>query len=232
MIFKQLFDIKSSTYTYLISSGKGREALIIDPVKENVGDYIKLLKELDLRLVKVIDTHIHADHVTSASALREITNCKVAGPANDNLKCRDINFRDKDSLTLGTSLEIKAFHTPGHTDTHFSYVIEHNDRKILFSGDALLIDACGRTDFQSGSSKELFNTIKKFFYSMPDDTRVYPAHDYNNKSCSTIFHQKNDNSLIDHKINLKNFVQKMNDLKLDKPKKIDIAVPKNNKCGT
>lgn len=232
MIFKQLFDIKSSTYTYLISSGKGREALIIDPVKENVGDYIKLLKALDLKLVKVIDTHIHADHVTSASALREITNCKVAGPANDNLKCRDINFRDKDSLTLGTSLEIKAFHTPGHTDTHFSYVIEHNDRKILFSGDALLIDACGRTDFQSGSSKELFNTIKKFFYSMPDDTRVYPAHDYNNKSCSTIFHQKNDNSLIDHKINLKNFVQKMNDLKLDKPKKIDIAVPKNNKCGT
>ena len=232
MLFKQLFENESCTYTYLISCPDKKEAVLIDPVIETIERDLHILKSLGLKLTYAIDTHIHADHVTSASALREITNCKVAGPANDNLKCRDINFKDKDSLTLGASLEIKAFHTPGHTDTHFSYVIEHNDRNILFSGDALLIDACGRTDFQSGSSRELFNTIKKFFYSMPDDTRVYPAHDYNNKSCSTIFHQKNDNSLIDHKINLKNFIQKMNDLKLDKPKKIDIAVPKNNKCGS
>tara|TARA_Y100001949_G_C15924088_1_gene302622 strand:+ start:337 stop:993 length:657 start_codon:yes stop_codon:yes gene_type:complete len=215
----------------MISCTNKKEAVLIDPVIETLDRDLQIINSLGLKLTYAIDTHIHADHVTSASALREITKCKVAGPANDKLKCRDINFLDNDSLIIGNSIKINAFHTPGHTDTHFSYSLNYNSEKMLFSGDALLIDACGRTDFQSGSSEVLFNTIKKIFYSMPDNTKVYPAHDYNNKSLSTIYHQKKDNELIDFDISLKNFIKKMNNLKLAKPKKIDIAVPRNNACG-
>tara|TARA_B100000965_G_C19534982_1_gene732928 strand:- start:404 stop:1060 length:657 start_codon:yes stop_codon:yes gene_type:complete len=215
----------------MISCTNKKEAVLIDPVIETLDRDLQIINSLGLKLTYAIDTHIHADHVTSASALREITKCKVAGPANDKLKCRDINFTDNDSLIIGNSIEINAFHTPGHTDTHFSYTLDFNSDKILFSGDALLIDACGRTDFQSGSSEVLYNTIKKIFYTMPDKTKVFPAHDYNNKNSSTIFHQKKDNELIDFNISLKNFIQKMNKLKLAKPKKIDIAVPRNNACG-
>ena len=231
MLFKQLFENESCTYTYMISCKNKKEAVLIDPVIETLDRDLQIINSLGLKLTYAIDTHIHADHVTSASALREITKCKVAGPANDKLKCRDINFLDNDSLIIGNSIKINAFHTPGHTDTHFSYSLNYNSEKMLFSGDALLIDACGRTDFQSGSSEVLFNTIKKIFYSMPDNTKVYPAHDYNNKSLSTIYHQKKDNELIDFDISLKNFIKKMNNLKLAKPKKIDIAVPRNNVCG-
>ena len=231
MLFKQLFENESCTYTYMISCTNKKEAVLIDPVIETLDRDLQIINSLGLKLTYAIDTHIHADHVTSASALREITKCKVAGPANDKLKCRDINFLDNDSLIIGNSIKINAFHTPGHTDTHFSYSLNYNSEKMLFSGDALLIDACGRTDFQSGSSEVLFNTIKKIFYSMPDNTKVYPAHDYNNKSLSTIYHQKKDNELIDFEISLKNFIKKMNNLKLAKPKKIDIAVPRNNACG-
>ena len=231
MLFKQLFENESCTYTYMISCKNKKEAVLIDPVIETLDRDLQIINSLGLKLTYAIDTHIHADHVTSASALREITKCKVAGPANDKLKCRDINFLDNDSLIIGNSIKINAFHTPGHTDTHFSYSLNYNSEKMLFSGDALLIDACGRTDFQSGSSEVLFNTIKKIFYSMPDNTKVYPAHDYNNKSLSTIYHQKKDNELIDFDISLKNFIKKMNNLKLAKPKKIDIAVPRNNACG-
>tara|TARA_B100000579_G_C22777948_1_gene827645 strand:- start:14 stop:670 length:657 start_codon:yes stop_codon:yes gene_type:complete len=215
----------------MISCTNKKEAVLIDPVIETLDRDLQIINSLGLKLTYAIDTHIHADHVTSASALREITKCKVAGPANDKLKCRDINFADNDSLIIGNSIEINAFHTPGHTDTHFSYTLDYNSDKILFSGDALLIDACGRTDFQSGSSEVLYNTIKKIFYTMSDKTKVFPAHDYNNKNSSTIFHQKKDNELIDFNISLKNYIQKMNNLKLAKPKKIDIAVPRNNACG-
>jgi len=231
MLFKQLFEKESSTYTYLISCQEKQEAILIDPVLETLQRDIDILNNLNLKLAYAIDTHIHADHVTSAAALREITNCKVAGPANDNLKCRDINLKNKDNIVVGSTVLLEAIYSPGHTNAHFSYMLNHNDNKLLFSGDALLINTCGRTDFQSGSSRELFNTIKNIFYKLPDDTKIYPAHDYNNKNYSTIKDQKNDNSLIDEKTNVENFVNKMKNLKLDMPKKIDYAVPINNNCG-
>ena len=231
MLFKQLFENESSTYTYLISCQDKQEAILIDPVVETLQRDIKILEQMNLKLTYAIDTHIHADHVTSAAALREITNCKVAGPAGDNLTCRDINFKDKDYLIIGNNIKLEAIYTPGHTDTHFSYILKNNFENFLFTGDSLLINSCGRTDFQSGSSKDLYNTIKNIFYNMPNDTKIFPAHDYNKNNYSTIENQKKYNTLIDDKINIEEFIERMNNLKLDKPKKIDIAVPHNNKCG-
>ena len=231
MLFKQLFEKESSTYTYLISCPEKSEAVLIDPVIETLKRDLLILDSLNLKLTYAIDTHVHADHVTSAAALREITNCKIAGPAKDNLNCRDINFKNGDNLVIGNSINIEAIYTPGHTDTHFSYVLNNKNEKFLFSGDALLINTCGRTDFQSGSSKDLYNTIKKIFYSMPGNTKVFPAHDYNSNNFSTIKAQKKDNSLLNEKISIEEFIENMENLKLDKPKKIDIAVPRNNKCG-
>jgi len=231
MLFKQLFENESSTYTYLISCQDKQEAILIDPVIETLQRDIRILEQMNLKLTYAIDTHIHADHVTSAAALREITNCKIAGPAGDNLTCRDINFKDKDYLIIGNNIKLEAIYTPGHTDTHFSYILKNNFENFLFTGDSLLINSCGRTDFQSGSSKDLYNTIKNIFYNMPNDTKIFPAHDYNKNNYSTIENQKKYNTLIDDKINIEEFIERMNNLKLDKPKKIDIAVPHNNKCG-
>ncbi len=209
MLFKQLFENESCTYTYMISCTNKKEAVLIDPVIETLDRDLQIINSLGLKLTYAIDTHIHADHVTSASALREITKCKVAGPANDKLKCRDINFADNDSLIIGNSIEINAFHTPGHTDTHFSYTLDYNSEKILFSGDASF-NRCMWAGLISNQdlSEVLYNTIKKIFYTMPDKTKVFPAHDYNNKNSSTIFHQKKDNELIDFNISLKNYIQK------------------------
>jgi len=231
MLFKQLFENESSTYTYLISCQEKQEAILIDPVLETLERDLSIIKKLNLKLKYAIDTHVHADHVTSASALREILGCKVAGPAKDYLKCRDVNFKDNDELAIGNTVKLKAIYTPGHTNTHFSYTINHRDVKFLFSGDALLINACGRTDFQSGSSKKLYNTIKNIFYKMPENTIVFPGHDYNKNNFSTILEQKKVNTLIDDSISVEKFIDNMNKLKLDKPKKIDIAVPKNMDCG-
>lgn len=232
MLFKQLFEDESSTYTYLIACQEKQEAILIDPVIEAIHRDIKILDSLGLKLKYAIDTHIHADHITGAAALREITGCKIAGPGQDNLRCRDINFSHNDEIIIGNTLKLNAIYTPGHTDTHFSYMLKKNNEELLFSGDALLIDSCGRTDFQSGSAKQLYKTIKEIFYKMPDDTKVYPAHDYNNKSFSTILDQKRDNILINEKIELTAFISKMDNLNLDNPKKIDISVPKNNNCGS
>ena len=231
MLFKQLFENESSTYTYLISCQEKQEAILIDPVIETISRDLKILDALGLKLKYAIDTHIHADHITSAAALREITGCKIAGPKQDNLRCRDINFSHNDELIIGNTLKLKAIYTPGHTDSHFSYILKKNNEELLFSGDALLINSCGRTDFQSGSAKQLYRTIKEIFYKMPGNTKVYPAHDYSNKSFSTIFDQKIDNILINNETEEDNFISKMNSLNLDNPKKIDISVPKNNNCG-
>ncbi len=231
MLFKQLFENESSTYTYLISCQEKQEAILIDPVIETISRDLKILDALGLKLKYAIDTHIHADHITSAAALREITGCKIAGPKKDNLRCRDINFSHNDELIIGNTLKLKAIYTPGHTDSHFSYILKKNNEELLFSGDALLINSCGRTDFQSGSAKQLYRTIKEIFYKMPGNTKVYPAHDYSNKSFSTIFDQKIDNILINNETEEDNFISKMNSLNLDNPKKIDISVPKNNNCG-
>ena len=225
MIFKQLFDQKSSTYTYLITSSKGREALIIDPVIENVSDYIILLKELDLRLVKVIDTHIHADHVTGASKLKDITKCSIIMGDHTPADAVEIKVKDDEYINL-ENLKIRAMYTPGHTSDSYSFLMDN----YLFSGDTLLINGTGRTDFQNGNSKDAYNSIFNKLLKLPDETFLYPAHDYKGEKVSTIGKEKKQNPRL--QVNsVDEYVELMNNLNLKKPEKIDFNVSKNINLG-
>ena len=226
MIFKQLFDTKSSTYTYLISSGKGREALIIDPVKENVGDYIKLLNELDLKLVKVIDTHIHADHITGASKLKDITKCSTIMGAHTPADAVEIKVKDDEYINLD-NLKIRAMYTPGHTSDSYSFLMDN----YLFSGDTLLINGTGRTDFQNGSSKDAYNSIFNKLLKLPEETILYPGHDYNGKKFSTIGNEKKFNPRLQVD-SVDQYIEIMSNLKLSKPKMIDTNVSRNLMLGS
>ena len=225
MIFKQLFDNKSSTYTYLISSGKGREALIIDPVIENVTGYINLLNELDLKLVKVIDTHIHADHVTGASKLKNLTKCSTIMGEHTPAETVEIKVKDDEYIDLD-NLKIRAMHTPGHTSDSFSFLMD----KYLFSGDTLLINGTGRTDFQNGNSKDAYNSLFNRILKLPDETLLYPAHDYKGKKVSTIGKEKKLNPRLQVS-NVEEYIEIMNNLNLKKPAEIDFNVARNIKLG-
>ena len=221
MIFKQLFDNKSSTYTYIISSGKGREALIIDPVIENTSEYLNLLRELNLKLVKVIDTHIHADHITGLSELSKQTNCKKIMGEHSASEVIDIRVKDNEKIKI-ENIELKSIYTPGHTDCSYSFFMK--DR--VFTGDTLLINGTGRTDFQNGSSYDAYNSLFKKLLKLPEKTLVYPAHDYNGKTHSTIENEKNNNPRLQVK-SAEEYAEIMSNLKLSNPKMMDIAVPAN-----
>ena len=225
MIFKQVFDQKSSTYTYIIASAEGREALIIDPVLENVEDYIKLLTELNLKLVKVIDTHIHADHVTGAGKLRDKTQCVTIMGEHTPTDAVEIKVKDEEIIKLD-QLKIKALYTPGHTSDSFSFLMDN----YLFSGDTLLINGTGRTDFQNGNSKDAYNSIFNRLLKLPEDTILYPGHDYNSKKFSTIGNEKKFNPRLQVK-NADEYTELMSNLNLAKPKLIDINVSRNIKLG-
>ena len=225
MIFRQVFDNKSSTYTYLIASAKGREAVIIDPVIENVESYIKLLQELDLKLVKVIDTHIHADHVTGASKLKQATNCSTLMGEHTPADAVEIKVKDDEIIKIA-QLEIKAMYTPGHTSDSYSFLMN----KYLFSGDTLLINGTGRTDFQNGNSKDAYNSLFKKLLTLPDDTIVYPGHDYNGKTKSTISNEKKYNPRLQVK-SAEEYAEIMENLNLKKPDEIDLNISSNLKLG-
>ena len=225
MLFRQLFDTKSSTYTYLIASAKGREALIIDPVEENVDEYVNHLKELNLKLVKVIDTHIHADHVTGASKLKNNTNCSTVMGENSPAETVDIRLKDEETIEID-QLKIKALYTPGHTSDSYSFLMNNH----LFSGDTLLINGTGRTDFQNGNSKDAYNSIFDRLLKLPEDTLLYPGHDYNGKEFSTIGIERKFNPRLQVK-NVDEYVELMSNLNLAKPKLIDINVSRNIKLG-
>jgi len=225
MIFRQVFDNKSSTYTYLIASAKGREAVIIDPVIENVENYIKLLQELDLKLVKVIDTHIHADHVTGASKLKQVTDCSTLMGEHTPADAVEIKVKDDEIIKID-QIEIKAMYTPGHTSDSYSFLMKN----YLFSGDTLLINGTGRTDFQNGSSKDAYNSIFNRLLKLPEDTILYPGHDYNGKESSTIGNEKKFNPRLQVK-NVDEYVELMSNLNLAKPQLIDINVSRNIKLG-
>ena len=225
MIFKQLFDTKSSTYTYLISSGKGREALIIDPVLENVNDYIKLLKELELKLVKVIDTHIHADHVTGASKLKNITKCSTIMGENTPAESVEIKVKDDEYIDL-EDIKIKAIYTPGHTSDSYSFLMKNH----LFSGDTLLINGTGRTDFQNGNAKDSYNSIFNKLLKLPEETLLYPAHDYKGEKVSTIGKEKKQNPRL-QVTSIDEYIDIMNNLELKKPTELDTNVARNIKLG-
>ena len=225
MLFRQLFDKASSTFTYLIASSKGREALIIDPVLENVEDYIKLLNELDLRLVKVIDTHIHADHITGAGKLKDNTKCITIMGNHTPADAVEIKVNDDEVIELD-KLKLRALYTPGHTSDSFSFLIDN----YLFSGDTLLINGTGRTDFQNGSAKDAYNSIFNKLLKLPDETLLYPGHDYKGEKVSTIGKEKKFNPRLQVS-SADEYTEIMKNLNLKKPDKIDFNIASNLKLG-
>ena len=225
MIFEQLFDKKSSTYTYLVASNKGREALIIDPVVDNVGEYINLLNSLDLKLVKVIDTHIHADHVTGASKLKNLTKCSTIMGEHTPAEAVEIKVKDDEYINLD-NIKIRAIYTPGHTSDSYSFLMDN----YLFSGDTLLINGTGRTDFQNGNSKDAYNSLFNRILKLPDETLLYPAHDYKGETVSTIGKERKLNPRLQVS-NVEEYIEIMNNLNLKKPAEIDFNVASNIRLG-
>ena len=223
MIFEQLFDTKSSTYTYVISSGEGREALIIDPVIEHTDEYLKILEKLKLKLVKVIDTHIHADHITALNELNKRTSCTRIMGENSKSEVIDLKIKDNEKINI-ENIELKAMYTPGHTDCSYSYLMK--DR--VFTGDTLLINGTGRTDFQNGSSYDAYDSLFNKLLKLPENTLVYPAHDYNGKKFSTIEKEKNNNPRLQVS-SKEQYAEIMENLNLANPKMMDVAVPANVK---
>ncbi len=223
MIFEQLFDTKSSTYTYILSSGKGREALIIDPVLEHTDQYINFLNKLELKLVKVIDTHIHADHITGLNELSERTSCTKIMGENSKSEVVDLRVKEDEKVKID-NINLKVMYTPGHTDCSYSYLM--NDR--VFTGDTLLINGTGRTDFQNGNARQQYDSIFNKLLKLPENTMVFPAHDYNGKKHSTIGSERKNNPRL--QVNsVDQYVEIMNNLKLANPKMMDVAVPANLK---
>ncbi len=225
MLFRQLFDSESSTYTYLIADESTGEAALIDPVREQLERDLRLLRELGLTLCFALDTHVHADHITAAGDLRERTAAKTVSCVTGGADCASVHLGHGGELRVG-GLLIKALATPGHTDDSLSFLCE--DR--VFTGDALLIRGCGRTDFQNGSPGQLYDSITQVLFALPDRTRVYPAHDYTGQSMSTIGEERRYNPRLAGK-SRDEFIALMNNLRLAPPKKLNVAVPANRACG-
>jgi glyoxylase-like metal-dependent hydrolase (beta-lactamase superfamily II) len=227
MLFRQFIEPVSSTYTYLIACEETGLALLIDPVLPAWQRALTEIRRLGLTLVYTLDTHIHADHITAARRLKGEANSHIAHPAYDGLDCTDLGVCEGVPIELG-GVRIEPLHTPGHTDGHHAYRVE--DR--VFTGDALLIDACGRTDFQNGDAEALYHSVHDKLFSLPDETLVYPAHDYEGRHVSSVGQEKDRNPRLGNGRPLAEFVELMNGLDLDYPKFIDYAVPGNRQCGT
>lgn len=230
MIFKQLFEADSSTYTYLIGCRDTGKAILIDPVLDTVERDLQQLRDLGLELAATLETHVHADHLTGAKRLKQQTQCKIACPAMLALSCADVGVREGQPFSVGT-IQLHPLFTPGHTDHHHAYLIDNPVQKMLFTGDALLIDGCGRTDFQSGNAGDLYNSVHNKFFSLPDETLVYPAHDYEGRAVSCIAQERARNPRLGKGRAKEAFVELMNGLDLPYPRKIDFAVPGNEACG-
>lgn len=226
MIFRQLFEPISSTYTYLLGCKQTGQAILIDPVIASMDRDLNTLHKLGLKLAYTVDTHIHADHITAALELKKKTGSKIAAPVAEQLACADLHLEEGRPFQLG-SLTLDPLHTPGHTAGHFAYVL--NDR--VFTGDALLIEGCGRTDFQQGDADALYDSVRNKLFSLPDDTIVYPAHDYQERYISTIAQEKKRNPRLGKDKSLEEFRNIMANLKLPYPRFIDYAVPGNKQCG-
>jgi sulfur dioxygenase len=225
MIFRQLFDSVSGTYTYLLASRHGGEALIIDPVLEKVERYIQLVKELDLKLIKAVDTHLHADHITGLGALRDRTHCVTVMGEMSQVDVVSMRLSEGDKLTIeGVALDV--LYTPGHTDDSYSFLM----RDRVFTGDTLLIRGTGRTDFQNGDARAQYHSIFNKLLRLPDETMVFPAHDYKGETVSTIGEERKFNPRLQVK-SIDEYVDLMGKLNLPNPKMMDVAVPANMRVG-
>jgi len=230
MLFKQLLEADSCTYTYLIGCEETRRAILIDPVLDTAERDLQLLKDMGLNLMATLETHVHADHLTGARRLMQRTECQIAYPKMLNLPCADIGVQEGEPFRVG-SVTLHPLFTPGHTDHHHAYLIDTPVQKLLFTGDALLIEACGRTDFQSGSATDLYNSIHNKLFSLPGETLVYPGHDYEQRFVSSIAQEMARNPRLGGGRSKEDFVALMNGLDLPYPRKIDFAVPGNEDCG-
>ena len=226
MIFRQLFEPLSSTYTYLLGCEETGQAILVDPVVVSMDRDLGEIKRHGLTLAYSVDTHIHADHITAALHLKQQVGSKIAAPACERQPCVDVGIEEGAPFQVG-GIILEPLHTPGHTDGHFAYLF--GDR--VLTGDALLIDGCGRTDFQNGDANALYQSVRKKLFSLPDDYLVYPAHDYNDRRVSSIGQEKKRNPRLGENRSLDEFKNIMANLNLPYPKFIDYAVPGNKQCG-
>ena len=226
MKIRQLFDYNSSTYSYLVWDESTREAALIDSVREQLERDIQLINELDLKLKYALETHVHADHITASGLLRDRLGCKVGVHTQVGSDCPDIKLSDDDRIQLG-ELTLEVLYTPGHTDTDICYLAEG----MVFTGDILLIHGSGRTDFQSGDAGRSYDSITGRLFTLPEETLVYPGHDYNGFTCSTIGEEKRFNPRLGGDRSREEYIEIMQNMKLEKPKMIEQAVPGNQACG-
>lgn len=229
MIFRQLFDQDTWTYTYLLGDRDSREAVLIDPVREKVPAYLQLLGDLGLELVAALDTHVHADHITGLGELREATGCVTWMGEQSAAPCVSARFRDGSEVPFGP-YRLKAMYTPGHTDDSYSFLLEAEGRRYAFTGDTLLIRGTGRTDFQNGDARAQYDSLFRKLLMLPDDTLVYPGHDYKGWTVSTIAEERACNPRL-QVAGEEAYVEQMRNLKLPNPRLMDIAVPANLACG-
>jgi sulfur dioxygenase len=230
MIFRQLFEPVSSTYTYLLACEETGQATLIDPVLETVERDLDLIRDLGLTLASTIETHIHADHVTGAGRLRALTGSKAGFPAKSGADFVDFTIIEGSPVAIG-ALQLRPLYTPGHTDDHHAYVVDANGATRVFTGDALLIDGCGRTDFQGGDATTLYGSVHSKIFGLGDEALVYPAHDYNQRHVSSVGQEKARNPRLGGGKSVDEFVAIMAGLNLPRPKKMDVAVPANRACG-
>lgn len=229
MIFRQLFERESCTYTYLIACERTRQAVLIDTVKSEVALYVQLIKELNLHLDYVLDTHTHADHITGAGALREATGAITLLGEQANSTCVSQPLHHGQIISFG-DLTLQALHTPGHTDDSYSFILKIHNQIYAFTGDTLLIRGSGRTDFQNGDAGAQYHSLFSLLLTLPDNTWVYPGHDYKGWTVSTIAEEKANNPRLQVK-SAEEYTALMNNLNLPNPKLMDIAVPLNKACG-
>ena len=230
MIFRQLFEPVSSTYTYLIACEQSGEAALIDPVLETVERDLGVIRDLGLRLECTLETHIHADHVTGAGRLRSLAGSKAGFPEASGAELVDFTITEGTPVGIG-ELQLRPLYTPGHTDDHHVYLLEGDEAARIFTGDALLIEGCGRTDFQNGDAATLYRSVHEKIFALGDETLVYPAHDYNQRQVSSVGQEKARNPRLGSGKSVDEFVAIMAALNLPRPTKIDIAVPANRECG-
>jgi len=230
MIFRQLFEPESCTYTYLLGCEETGESVLIDPVIDTVERDLDVIHSLGLKPTYTLETHVHADHLTGALKMKALASSQIVVASMEQLSCADLGIEEGKIFQVG-NLQLEPLFTPGHTDKHHAYIINSNTHTLLFSGDALLIEACGRTDFQSGDPRALYDSIHNKLFFLPDETLVYPGHDYEGRQVTTIGQEKQRNPRLGNNKSEEEFVNIMNNMDLPYPKKIDFAVPGNTQCG-